>query len=66
MVLQRSIWRDHACEYVRGILTPPFAVGIFVGQKIAGATFTDTVKEAVPFIIVGLAAVWSQLFVLDI
>ena len=40
-----------------GFLTPPFAVGIFVGQKIAGATFTDTVKEAVPFIIVGLAAV---------
>ena len=40
-----------------GFLTPPFAVGIFVGQKIAGATFTDTVKEAVPFIIVGLAAI---------
>ena len=40
-----------------GFLTPPFAVGIFVGQKIAGATFTDTVKEAVPFILVGLTAV---------
>lgn len=40
-----------------GFLTPPFAVGIFVGQKIAGATFTDTVREAVPFIIVGLVAI---------
>lgn len=40
-----------------GFLTPPFAVGIFVGQKIAGATFTDTVKEAVPFILVGLVAI---------
>lgn len=40
-----------------GFLTPPFAVGIFVGQKIAGATFTETVREAVPFIIVGFAAI---------
>lgn len=40
-----------------GFLTPPFAVGIFVGQKIAGATFTDTVREAVPFILVGLVAI---------
>lgn len=40
-----------------GFLTPPFAVGIFVGQKIAGASFTDTVKEAIPFILVGLIAI---------
>lgn len=40
-----------------GFLTPPFAVGIFVGQKIAGATFTDTVREAVPFMLVGLVAI---------
>lgn len=40
-----------------GFLTPPFAVGIFVGQKIANSNFTDTVKEAVPFIIVGIIAI---------
>lgn len=40
-----------------GFLTPPFAVGIFVSTKIANSTFGETVKEAVPFMIVGLIAI---------
>ncbi len=40
-----------------GFLTPPFAVGVFVSCKIADATFGDTVREAVPFILVGLVAI---------
>ena len=40
-----------------GFLTPPFAVGIFVSTKIANATFGETVKEAIPFILVGLVAI---------
>lgn len=40
-----------------GFLTPPFAVGIFVSTKIAHSTFGDTVKEAVPFMGVGLIAI---------
>lgn len=40
-----------------GFLTPPFAVGIFVGSKIAEAGFGETVREAVPFMLVGLAAI---------
>lgn len=40
-----------------GFLTPPFAVGIFVSTKIANATFGKTVKEAIPFILVGLVAI---------
>lgn len=40
-----------------GFLTPPFAVGIFVSTKIAHSTFGDTVREAVPFIGVGLIAI---------
>ena len=36
-----------------GFLTPPFAVGIFVSTKIADSTFGETVKEAIPFILVG-------------
>ncbi|MCI8649384.1 MAG: TRAP transporter large permease [Anaerotruncus sp.] len=40
-----------------GFLTPPFAVGIFVSSKIANASFGGTVKEALPFIGVGLVAI---------
>ena len=40
-----------------GFLTPPFAVGIFVSTKIADSTFGETVKEAVPFILVGFLAI---------
>lgn len=40
-----------------GFLTPPFAVGIFVASKIANANFGETVKEAVPFMLVGLIAI---------
>ncbi len=40
-----------------GFLTPPFAVGIFVSSKIANASFGETVREAVPFIVVGLVAI---------
>ena len=40
-----------------GFLTPPFAVGIFVSSKIANATFGETVKEALPFMLVGLIAI---------
>lgn len=40
-----------------GFLTPPFAMGIFVSTKIAGATFGETVKEAIPFLAVGLIAI---------
>ena len=40
-----------------GFLTPPFAVGIFVSTKIAHSTFGDTLKEAVPFMGVGLIAI---------
>ncbi|MGN0987349.1 MAG: TRAP transporter large permease subunit, partial [Otoolea sp.] len=40
-----------------GFLTPPFAVGIFVSTKIADSTFGETVKEAIPFILVGLIAI---------
>lgn len=40
-----------------GFLTPPFAVGIFVATKIADASFGETVREAVPFMLVGLAAI---------
>ena len=40
-----------------GFLTPPFAVGIFVSTKIAHSTFGETVKEAVPFMGVGLIAI---------
>ena len=38
-------------------LTPPFAVGIFVSTKIAHSTFGETVKEAIPFMGVGLIAI---------
>lgn len=40
-----------------GFLTPPFAVGIFVSSKIANASFGETVKEAIPFMFVGLIAI---------
>jgi len=40
-----------------GFLTPPFAVGIFVSSKIANASFGGTVREAVPFMLVGLVAI---------
>lgn len=40
-----------------GFLTPPFAVGIFVSTKIANSTFGETVREAVPFMGVGLLAI---------
>lgn len=40
-----------------GFLTPPFAVGIFVSTKIANASFGGTVKEAIPFLGVGVIAV---------
>lgn len=40
-----------------GFLTPPFAVGIFVSSKIANASFGETVKEAIPFMGVGLIAI---------
>ena len=40
-----------------GFLTPPFAVGVFVGSKIADAPFGETVKESVPFMLVGLVAI---------
>ena len=40
-----------------GFLTPPFAVGIFVSSKLANTTFGATVKEAVPFMGVGLIAI---------
>lgn len=40
-----------------GFLTPPFAVGIFVASKIADANFGETVKEAIPFMAVGLVAI---------
>ena len=40
-----------------GFLTPPFAVGIFVSTKIANSTFGETVREAVPFMGVGLIAI---------
>lgn len=40
-----------------GFLTPPFAVGIFVSTKIAHSTFGDTVREAIPFMGVGLVAI---------
>lgn len=40
-----------------GFLTPPFAVGIFVSTKIANSTFGETVKEAIPFMVVGLVAI---------
>ncbi|MGI6687961.1 MAG: TRAP transporter large permease [Christensenellales bacterium] len=40
-----------------GFLTPPFAAGIFVSTKIAGASFSETVKESLPFLAVGLVAI---------
>lgn len=40
-----------------GFLTPPFAVGIFVSSKLSDASFGDTVRAAVPFMIVGLIAI---------
>ncbi|WP_195276456.1 TRAP transporter large permease [Anaerotruncus rubiinfantis] len=40
-----------------GFLTPPFAVGIFVSSKIANASFGGTVREALPFMAVGLVAI---------
>jgi C4-dicarboxylate transporter DctM subunit len=41
-----------------GFLTPPFAVGVFVGSKIAGASFGETIRESVPFMLVGLVAIF--------
>ena len=40
-----------------GFLTPPFALGTFVGTKIAGAGYGETVKESIPFMLVGLVAI---------
>lgn len=40
-----------------GFMTPPFAAGIFVSTKITGANFGATVKEVLPFILVGLVAI---------
>ena len=40
-----------------GFMTPPFALGTFVGTKITGAGYGETVKESIPFIIVGLVAI---------
>ena len=40
-----------------GFMTPPFALGTFVGTKITGAGYGETVKESIPFIIVGLFAI---------
>lgn len=41
-----------------GFLTPPFSVGIFVSTKIANASYGETVKEALPFMAVGLIAIF--------
>ena len=40
-----------------GFMTPPFALGTFVGTKITGAGYGETVKESIPFMIVGLVAI---------
>jgi C4-dicarboxylate transporter DctM subunit len=40
-----------------GFMTPPFAAGIFVATKIAGSRFSDTVKDCLPYLAVGLVAI---------
>lgn len=40
-----------------GNLTPPFAATCFVSSGMAGASFGGVIKEAVPFLIVGLIAI---------
>jgi len=49
-----------------GNLTPPFAATCFVSSSMAGATFTGTIKEALPFLIVGLIAIAFTTFCPDI
>lgn len=40
-----------------GNLTPPFAATCFVSSGMAGASFTGTIREAAPFLLVGLVAI---------
>lgn len=35
-----------------GMITPPMGSNLFIGQRIAGTTFEDTLKETLPMIIV--------------
>jgi len=37
-----------------GLMTPPFALGIFMGCKVAETNFVDVVREIWPFIISGI------------
>lgn len=41
---------------VIGLATPPFGIALFVTSPMAGVKIEDTVKEALPFIAVSIAA----------
>ena len=49
-----------------GNLTPPFAATCFVSSGMAGASFTGVVKEAAPFLLVGLVAILFTTYCPDI
>lgn len=45
------------CNLNIGSITPPLAGSLYFGAKLAGADTMDTIKEAVPFMIIGMVCV---------
>jgi TRAP-type C4-dicarboxylate transport system permease large subunit len=48
---------------VVGLATPPFGVTLFITSPLAGVTIEETVKEAIPFLIVTIAILLLVTFV---
>lgn len=46
------------CNLNIGSITPPLAGSLYFGAKLAGADTVDTIKDAVPFMLIGIACVF--------
>ena len=51
---------------VVGLATPPFGITLFVTSPIAGVKLEETVKEAIPFLVVTIGSLLLVTFVPDI
>ena len=49
-----------------GLATPPFGITLFVTSPIAGVKLEETVKEAIPFLVVTIGSLLLVTFVPDI
>ena len=45
------------CNLNIGSITPPLAGSLYFGAKLADADTVETIKEAVPFMIIGIVCV---------